>query len=365
MLARALLVSLQQALRSFALTFFPLAFIALLAWATAGSSTGNTSDPIRASLWLWLGAHLIPLNLNLPPSFAAGALSILPLGAAIFPLLAIRSGLNRTIAALEKERPARIFFTLWYVVLLLGATFFSQTTEVKPSLILAPIYAILMVGVASINFAHPALAPLRFSSHLFTLVVGLALLLFGASLALHFAIARNLTSVLQPGWVGGVLLLAIQILYIPNFAIHALSYFLGFGFTLGAGTHISPTHFTIKEIPAIPILGGLPTSEHPFYLIGLALFITLTLLISISVIRRNLDFQSRIREYAQLILGGSVLLALLSFLSSGTLLTSALHPVGVRWWPISAAFAASQSLFVLVVLLIPTAISKFRKRAVA
>ena len=365
MLARALLVSFQQALRSIALTLFPLAFIALVAWATAGSSSGNTTDPIRASLWLWLGAHLIPFTLHLPPAFDAGALSILPLGAAIFPLLAIRSGINRSIAALEKTRPARIFFSLWYLVFVLAATLLSQTADVKPSLIIAPLYTILMIVIASINFTHPALAPLRYATHIFTLLAGLALILFGASLALHFSIAKNLTTVLQPGWIGGVLLLAIQILYLPNLAIHALSYFLGFGFALGAHTHISPTIFTIKEIPAIPILGGLPTGKHPLYLLGLILVFALSLFISLSVIRRHSDFNNRIREFAQLILGGSLLLALASVLASGTLLTAALHPVGVRWWPLSAAFAASQSLFVLIALVIPAGIRKLQSRSVA
>jgi hypothetical protein len=199
--------------------------------------------------------------------------------------------------------------------------------------------------------------------NIFTALVGLALILFGASLALHFSITKNLTTVLQPGWVGGVLLLLIQILYIPNLALHALSYFLGFGFAIGAETHLSPTVFTIQQLPAIPILGGLPTGKHPLYLIGLVLFIALSLLISFSVLRRQLDRNERIREFAQLILAGSLLLALISFISSGTLLTSALHPVGVRWWPIPAAFATAQFIFVVIVLVIPAGIQSLRNRA--
>jgi hypothetical protein len=363
MLARALLVSFQQALRSIALTIFPLAFIALLAWATAGSSTGNTTDPIRASIWLWLGAHLIPFDLFLPPSFDAGALSILPLGAVIFPFFAMRSGLARTISALERARPARIFFGLWYVAFIALATYLSRTSDVKPSLIFAPLYSILLISLGSVDFNHRALAPFRFASYLFTLLAGLALLLFGASLVLHFAIVKNLTTVLQPGWVGGVLLLLIQILYLPNLALHALSYFVGFGFSIGANTHISPTVFSIKQIPAIPILGGLPTSKHPLFLLGVILFFAISLLISISIMRRHSNLNSRIREFLQLTLAASAVLALLSYLSSGTLLTSALHTVGVRWWPIAAAFAFSQILFLVVVLLIPAGIHRFRNRA--
>mgnify|MGYP003338747930 CR=1 FL=1 len=44
-----LLVSFKQAVRSTTLIILPLSFISLVAWATAGSSTGNTADPLRAA----------------------------------------------------------------------------------------------------------------------------------------------------------------------------------------------------------------------------------------------------------------------------------------------------------------------------
>ena len=56
MLQRVLAVSFAQVLRTIAILLLPLAFISLIAWATAGSTTGNTSDPMRAAVWLWLGA---------------------------------------------------------------------------------------------------------------------------------------------------------------------------------------------------------------------------------------------------------------------------------------------------------------------
>lgn len=363
MLARALLVSFQQALRSIALTLFPLAFIALFAWATAGSSTGNTTDPIRASIWLWLGAHLVPFNLFLPPSFDAGLLSVLPLGAAVFPFLAMRSGLARSIGALGKIRPARIFFALWYLIFTTLAILLSRTSDIKPSLIYGPIFVLLLLLLAMVDLKSTFLVPMRLAGHLFTGVLGLALIFYGISLAAHFTIVKELTTVLQPGWVGGVLLLFGQILYLPNLALYSMSYLLGFGFSLGAGTHISPTAFTIHQIPAIPLLGGLPTGKHPLYLLALLVFILATLAISVAVINRNQGLHERIREFIFLILVGSVALAALSYISSGTLLTKALSPVGIRNWQLPAAFAGAQFTFLLVVLLIPAGITRFRTRA--
>ena len=52
MVQRVLSVSFTQILRVLALLLLPLAFISLIAWATAGSTSGNTSDPIRAAIWL-------------------------------------------------------------------------------------------------------------------------------------------------------------------------------------------------------------------------------------------------------------------------------------------------------------------------
>ena len=362
MLARALLVSFQQALRSIALTLFPLAFIALFAWATAGSSSGNTSDPIRAAVWLWLGAHLIPFDLYLPPSFAAGLLSMLPIGAALFPFLAIRSGIARAAAALEKVRPARILFSLWYLIFAVLATLLSRTSDIRPSIVYTPIFVLLLLGASMIDIKAKIYQPLRFAGNLFIALAGLSLIIYGISLAIHFAIVRDLTTVLQPGWVGGALLLVGQLLYLPNLAIYALSYLMGFGFSLGAGTHISPTAFTIHQIPAIPLLGGLPTGKHPYYLLVVAIFVIAAAATSLAILRRNVDARERIREFLTLILAGSIVLALISYISSGTLLTKALHPFGVGIWQLPAALAGTQVFFLLVLVVIPMGISRFRAR---
>jgi len=103
MMTRVLGAALPQVLRSVAWLLLPTSFIALLAWATAGSATGNTGDPLRAALWIWIGAHQIPFSLALPPSGLDGYLSYLPLGALVFPVLAIRSGISRTIERLDND----------------------------------------------------------------------------------------------------------------------------------------------------------------------------------------------------------------------------------------------------------------------
>lgn len=80
-----LLVSFKQAVRSITLILLPLSFVSLVAWATAGSSTGNTADPLRAALWFFLIAHHIPLDLSLSNSAISGTFTYFPIGALLIP----------------------------------------------------------------------------------------------------------------------------------------------------------------------------------------------------------------------------------------------------------------------------------------
>jgi hypothetical protein len=126
-LSRILLIAFQQALRSVALILLPLSFIALFAWSTAGSATGNTSDPIRAAIWMWLGSHLVPFKLSLAAGFSSGALSYLPIGAAIFPWLAIRSGYRRASEFSNNPKGSRTFVVFFYTAIATLAAALSQS----------------------------------------------------------------------------------------------------------------------------------------------------------------------------------------------------------------------------------------------
>ena len=133
MMTRVLGAALPQVLRSVAWLLLPTSFIALVAWATAGSATGNTGDPLRAAVWIWIGAHQIPFSLSLPPSGLDGYLSYLPLGALVFPVLAIRSGIERTIERLDNDSSlvgsARAVFAVGYSLLPSLRHFFQRQKQ--------------------------------------------------------------------------------------------------------------------------------------------------------------------------------------------------------------------------------------------
>ena len=70
--------------------------------------------------------------------------------------------------------------------------------------------------------------------------------------------------------VGGFVLTAGQIAFIPNVVIWAMAWFLGPGFALGTGSLVSPLGTVVGPLPTIPLLGALPVGELSFGFAGLA-----------------------------------------------------------------------------------------------
>jgi hypothetical protein len=352
-LNRILLIAFQQALRSVALILLPLSFIALFAWSTAGSATGNTSDPIRAAIWMWLGSHLVPFKLSLAAGFSSGALSYLPIGAAIFPWLAIRSGYKRASEFSNNQRGSRTFVIFFYTVIATLAAAFSQSENIKPDLILTPVFVLLLGLSATVNYQGSFFHKFKFITYAFISLLGLSTLVIGASLVLHFEIVKSLAIVIQPGIMGGILFTILQLLYLPNFALAGLSYFFGPGFSLGLGTQISPLNLDLNSLPAIPLLGSLPTSEYPLLLIALIAPFLIVTLNQIKISLEYKEFKVRQSEILLSVIPFLILITLFSFLAGGTLLTQDMHPVGVTWWKLPALFGAIQLITLIFGLYLP------------
>jgi hypothetical protein len=352
-LNRILLIAFQQALRSVALILLPLSFIALFAWSTAGSATGNTSDPIRAAIWMWLGSHLVPFKLSLASGFSSGALSYLPIGAAILPWFAVRSGFRRASEFSNNPRGARTFVVFFYTLLATLAAVLSQSENIKPNLVLTPVFVLLLALSATVNYQSNFFHRFRFIVYAFIAVLGLITMTIGISLILHFEIVKSLAIVIQPGIMGGILFTILQLLYLPNFALAGLSYFFGPGFSLGLGTLISPINFELNSLPAIPIFGALPTSEHPLALIALVIPVLIIALNQLKISLEYKEFGARQKEILFSALPFIALLTLLSFLAGGTLLTQDMNPVGVTLWKLPALIAAIQLLTLILGLYLP------------
>lgn len=65
---------------------------------------------------------------------------------------------------------------------------------------------------------------------------------------------------LEPGTLGSVLLLVVQLFWLPNLVVWCSSWALGAGFQLGLGSVISPAQNQVGLLPTIPVLGAIPES---------------------------------------------------------------------------------------------------------
>ena len=358
MLTRVLGAALPQVLRSVAWLLLPTSFIALLAWATAGSATGNTGDPLRAALWIWIGAHSIPFDLSLPPSGLAGHLSYLPLGALIFPVLAIRSGVARTIERLDNDSSlvgaARAAFAVGYTLFALAASFFSKTDSIRPVWYFAIIYVLpfTLLCAATVGRRVALGQGFLYGSRIIALLLGLSSIVFGILLLVNISMVKNLTTVLQPGIFGGFLLLLLNILYIPNAIVSTLAYFSGVGFAVGSGTLVSPTSFRLNKIPAIPLLGALPENKSLISLIGVLVIVAAGALLVTWTI--SLDQKVLIQSLIVAVL----LAAFVGYSGSGALITDAMSAVGVSTWKFTLAIAAQLGLGAALAVYLPRFINR-------
>ncbi|CAN2214547.1 hypothetical protein MCEMRH37_01065 [Candidatus Nanopelagicaceae bacterium] len=336
---RVLSVSLSHVIRSAAFLLLPFSFIALIAWATAGSASGSTTDPIRGAVWIWLGAHHIPFQLALPPTGIAGYLTYLPIGGVVLPFIAIRLAFNRAIDRLQGDfhdiNGVRVIFSIQYALLVTALSFLSKSTAVSPQWYLAPIIAFLIALIATLTAGtRVSLSkPVRIAARIWAIALGTSLASVTVLIFINFSQVKDITTTLQPGFFGGFLLLFLNILYLPNAAVALASYFSGTGLAVGAETLVSPLWYHLGQIPALPLLGILPTGKQPLALIAILGFIGLGVLLA----RWSLVYgiQSLIQSYIFTVVGA----VLLGYLASGSLITAEMGAMGVSIWKFALSIA--------------------------
>lgn len=349
---RTLVVSLTQALKGVGLTLFPIIFISLFAWATAGSTSGNTADPMRAAAWFWTAAHLVPFKLLTTSNQIAGQLSLLPMGALIFPVWAIRKSFALVREVAPKESGGRLLYSVFYATVATGLSLASRSSGISSSWYLSSLFTFLIAFCATLDFSNFAHSSVKLGAYIFLAMWGVAAIATSLSLFSHWKLMVNLTTVNSPGIVGGVLLLFLQILYLPNAAFAALSYLVGAGFTLGLGTVVSPTHFTLTGIPAVPLLSAMPTGKHPLILLGFLSLLIFATLIYVFIRNQKSTFKGRSHESFRTFLILAAVLTGMAYFSSGELLTPVMAHTGTIWLVFGiyllSAFAAVMVLFLYI-----------------
>ena len=144
----------------------------------------------------------------------------------------------------------------------------------------------------------------------------------------------------QVSILGAVVLTVGQLALIPNLVIYGAAWLTGVGFSIGAGSLISPLGSQVGPLPAIPILGALPVGQLEFGMISIAV-VLLAAFIATLAIRKSADeirFEFAKSWTAALSLGLSIAfvtasqMGLLALIASGSAGPGRLSQVGVAPW---------------------------------
>ncbi|WP_040703012.1 cell division protein PerM [Nocardiopsis ganjiahuensis] len=255
--------------------------LTMVGWVAAPHDTFGEDivELLRGAVLAWLVGHHVSFTV------AEGQISLLPLGLVLLPgLLLYRFGrwLARSceIARLRHVYRAALAIAGPYAAIAGTLALLAQTDEVEPSMPRALLMGFVIAflagglgvlrqlmrdkGVAAGDLLD--LMPARSRSLLVgmlastgTLLAG-GLVLFLVALAVNLPEAVDVTRTLAPGVVGGVLLLIVQLAYLPNAVVFAVCYALGPGFGMGAATVVAPTGVSLGALPALPMLAALPAN---------------------------------------------------------------------------------------------------------
>jgi hypothetical protein len=159
-------------------------------------------------------------------------------------------------------------------------------------------------------------------------------------IALSWIDVTRLYESVQVSVLGVVVLTLGQLALVPNLVIYGASWLTGVGFSIGAGSLISPLGSQVGPLPAIPILGALPVGQLEFGMVSIAV-VLLAAFIATLLIRKSADeirFEFATAWSAAISLGLSIAfvtasqMGLLAFIASGSAGPGRLSQVGVSPW---------------------------------
>ena len=341
----------------------------------------------RASVDIWLIGHGVDVTVTLDPTTAAAlgypgagdpfTITIAALGLGMLTLmLAVRAG--RRVAETRYRALGQIVALATFALLSFGVTFSSLHPLARPSLVqgtLLPtlVFAIGFVIGVRLTRRHEddtstgrirdwiagwspraraiVATGLRAGATAAAGVVLAASLATALAIAISYAKIITLYESLHTEVVGGFTLTLGQLAFIPNVVIWTASWLVGPGFAIGTGSNVSALGTQLGPIPAIPLLGALPTGSYAFGFVGLLVPVIAGFLAGALVgpgVRRRLGAEASgsavlLTGLASGVVGG-VILGMLAWASSGAVGPGRLAHVGPDPWAVGG-FAALEFAF--------------------
>ncbi|MFM9878773.1 MAG: DUF6350 family protein [Rhodoglobus sp.] len=332
----------------------------------------------RASVDIWLVGHGVDVTVTLDPTTAAAlgypgagepfTITIAALGLGMLTLLlAVRAG--RRVAETRFRALGQLVALGTFALLSFGVTFSSLHPLARPSLVqgtLLPtvVFAVgFVIGVrltrreeaddagspiADWVAGWPSQARAIVGTALRAGTASAAVVVLAASVATSLAIAVSYAKIialyesLHSEVVGGFTLTLGQLAFVPNAVIWTASWFVGPGFAIGTGSNVSALGTQLGPIPAIPLLGALPSGSYAFGFVGLLVPVMAAFLVGAVLgpgVRRRVDGRGVLLTGLATGVVGGVILGMLAWASSGAAGPGRLQHVGPDPWAVGG-FAA-------------------------
>jgi hypothetical protein len=328
---------------TFLITFGLSVTLVFTTWILAGDRSSSLTDAFKVVVWGFLAMQGVPLVIN------SITLSLPFLGFIFITLIslyrssrwAIRSALHE-----EMKRPTLISLlvvsvaSISYVLVIAFLRFLVSPENInwldvmlKPSIMVISM-SILAVGTVGGTWSlifddldEPIKRIIRliFRFSLFALLASMILIL--VAIGFNYENMLLMQSSLLGGVVAAIAVVISGIGWFPNFILWAWAFLTNSTIVLGAGSSISLNSVTIAQLPAWPWFGLVPTTLPSFMKYFYFIPIFFGILIAISTKNKNVGIWIVSAIFVSL--GVSGVIALLSYLSSGSLGSNLLLNFGV------------------------------------
>lgn len=193
------------------------------------------------------------------------------------------------------------------------------------------------------SISTSALPAIRIGTSVVVSLVLFSSVLIGTALAFGWIEVLRLYQALSLSMLGGLMVTIGQLALLPNLIVYGAAWISGAGFSIGAGSYVSPLVSQLGPLPALPLFAALPTAGFErgilFALIPIVSAIVATLVVRKSLDRMRWEFATSFSAAAMLSIISALVAASLSFvlalLASGSLGPGRFFEVGVN--PVSFA----------------------------
>lgn len=143
--------------------------------------------------------------------------------------------------------------------------------------------------------------------------------------------------------IGGAVLAVAELAFVPNLVGWCVAWLAGPGFSVGEGTRFAPDQVVSGPLPAVPLLGALPSSswDGAAALVAPALVVVVGALVGWSLHRRlrSSAWWHAPAAVATAAVGAGALVAVLVGCASGGVGPGRMAVVGASWWLVGGAVA--------------------------